>query len=85
MQSVGLVFSDFRGINLVDQIQNLIKTMKQAQQERFGGILGKYGEWNEQAIDAYLPEFRSTAKQVAESGLQYIEICPAWLTDKDCV
>ena len=46
-------------------------------------VPGNFGKWNEQAIAAYLPGFRAAAKLVAESGLQYTEVRPAWLTNTD--
>lgn len=92
MRAVDLVYSNLGGSDLADQIQSVIKAMKRTQTKRFVYISslgahhevpGRYGEWNEQAIAAYLPGFRSAAKQVAESGLDYTEIRPAWLTDNN--
>lgn len=93
MQSVDIVYSNLGGVNLDTQIKGVIDAMKQTKKlERFiyisslgahHEVSGKFGEWNEQAIKAYLPGFRKAAKLVAESGLKYTEIRPAWLTDND--
>ncbi|WPC17264.1 NAD(P)H-binding protein [Pediococcus inopinatus] len=92
MQEAEIIYSNLGGVDLADQIQSVLNAMKRAQKERFvyisslgahHEVSGKYGEWNEQAIGAYLPGFRKAAQLVSESGLKYTEIRPAWLTDKD--
>ncbi|AHA04352.1 NAD(P)H-binding protein [Pediococcus pentosaceus] len=92
MKSVDIVYSNLGGTNLADQIQSVIEAMHESKQERLVYISslgahhevpGKYGEWNEQAIGAYLPGFRKAAELVSASGLKYTEIRPAWLTDND--
>lgn len=92
MADVDLVYSNLGGINLAEQIQSVLDAMKNANKQRFVYISslgahhevpGNFGKWNEQAIAAYLPGFRAAAKLVAESGLQYTEVRPAWLTNTD--
>lgn len=92
MQNATIIYSNVGGVDLDDQIQSVIKAMQQTDKNRFVYISslgahhevpGKYGEWNEQAIAAYLPGFRKSAKLVSNSGMKYTEIRPAWLTDND--
>ncbi|UIF28995.1 NAD(P)H-binding protein [Levilactobacillus brevis] len=92
MTGTDLVYSNLGGPDLADQTQSVLTAMKQTNTQRFVYISalgahhevpGKFGEWNEQAIAAFLPGFRKTAQLVADSGLTYTEIRPAWLTDND--
>lgn len=92
MAGADLVYSNLGGPDLADQTQSVLAAMKQTGTKRFVYISalgahhevpGKFGEWNEQAIAAFLPGFRKTAQLVADSGLTYTEIRPAWLTDND--
>jgi len=92
MEPANIVYSNLGGIDLASQIENVISAMKQTGKKKLVYISslgahhevpGKYGEWNEQAINAYLPGFRAAAKLVEESGLEYTEIRPAWLTNND--
>lgn len=91
LANVDVVYSNLGGINLDDQMRSVLLAMKQAKQTRLiyisslgahHEVAGKFGQWNEQAIKDYLPGFRKTAELVANSGLTYTEIRPAWLTNQ---
>jgi len=91
LAEVDVVYSNLGGINLDDQMRSVLLAMKQTKQTRLIYISslgahhevgGKFGQWNEQAIKDYLPGFRKTAELVANSGLNYTEIRPAWLTNQ---
>lgn len=92
MSGIDVVYSNLGGVDLAEQTQHVLAAMKQAGVNRFiyisslgthDEVPGKYGEWNEQMIGAYLPGFREASKAVMTSGVQYTEIRPAWLTDND--
>lgn len=92
MKNVDVVYSNLGGTDLDEQINQVLSSMKKLNIKRFiyisslgahHEVPGKYGEWNEQAIKDYLPGFRKSADLVEESGLEYTEIRPAWLTNKD--
>lgn len=92
MQDADIVYSNLGGPDLAEQSQSVLTAMKQTGKQRFVYISalgahhevpGKFGEWNEQAIAAFLPGFRKTAQLVADAGITYTEIRPAWLTDND--
>lgn len=91
MQDVDLVYSNVGGTDLGQQTQSILTAMHEAKQTRLifisalgahHEVPGKFGEWNEQAIAAYLPGFRESAKLLAESDIVYTELRPAWLTDQ---
>lgn len=46
-------------------------------------IPGKFGEWTEKEIGAYLPPYRAAADRIEASKLDYIIIRPAFLSDYD--
>lgn len=92
MTSADLIYSNLGGIDLAEQIKSVIRAMQQTEKQRLiyisslgahHEVPGNYGEWNEQAIRDYLPGFRAAAQLVATSGLDYTEVRPAWLTNKD--
>lgn len=92
MADVDVVYSNLGGINLADQMRSVLLAMKQANQQRLiyisslgahHEVPGKFGQWNEQAIKDYLPGFRKAAELVANSGLTYTEVRPAWLTNQN--
>ncbi|MCI1553460.1 MAG: NAD(P)H-binding protein [Levilactobacillus sp.] len=92
MAGVDLVYSNLGGADLDAQTQSVVDAMHQTHQTRLiyisslgahHEVPGKFGEWNERMIGAYLPAFRKTSDLVEKSGLTYTEIRPAWLTDND--
>ncbi|TWI33899.1 SDR family oxidoreductase [Paracoccus sulfuroxidans] len=46
-------------------------------------VPGKFGEWNNREIGAYIPPYRKAANLIEASGLDYAVLRPAWLTDND--
>lgn len=46
-------------------------------------VPGKFGEWNNREIGAYFPPYRKAADLIEASGLDYVVLRPAWLTDAD--
>lgn len=92
MAHAEVIYSNLGGTDLADQMQSVLAAMAQTGKRRLVYISslgaqhevpGKFGAWNEQTISAYLPGFRKTAEMVANSGLIYTEIRPAYLTNKD--
>lgn len=92
MKNVDIVYSNLGGVDLDEQINQVLSCMKKLNIKRFiyisslgahHEVPGKYGEWNEGAIKDYLPGFRRSADLVEKSGLEYTEIRPAWLTNND--
>jgi len=92
MADADIVYSNLGGPDLAEQTQSVLTAMHQTGKQRLVYISalgahhevpGKFGDWNEQAIAAFLPGFRKTAQLVADSGVTYTEIRPAWLTDHD--
>lgn len=90
MKDVDIVYSNVGGTDLADQTQSILKAMDQTGKKRLlfisalgarHEVPGKYGEWNEQAISAFLPGFRASAKLLDDSDIDFTEIRPAWLTD----
>jgi uncharacterized protein YbjT (DUF2867 family) len=92
MADADVVYSNLGGPDLADQTQSVLAAMAQTGKYRLiyisslgahHEVPGKFGEWNEQMIGAYLPAFRRTSDLVEKSGVTYTEIRPAWLTDND--
>ncbi|WP_300559590.1 NAD(P)H-binding protein [Companilactobacillus sp.] len=90
MSDVDIVYSNVGGTDLEKQIASIIKAMDQTGKKRLlfisalgarHEVPGKFGEWNEQAISAFLPGFRASAKLLDDSDIDFTEIRPAWLTD----
>ncbi|MFC6274046.1 NAD(P)H-binding protein [Levilactobacillus tangyuanensis] len=90
MADADVIYSNLGGSDLDVQTQSVVDAMKQTGKQRLiyisslgahNEVPGKFGEWNEEMIGAYLPAFRQTSKLVAASGLTYTEVRPAWLTD----
>ncbi|AJO75230.1 NAD(P)H-binding protein [Lactiplantibacillus plantarum] len=91
MQNVDIVYSNVGGTDLGQQTQSILTAMHEAKQTRLifisalgarHEVPGKFGNWNEQAIAAFLPGFREAAKLLNDSDLIYTELRPAWLTDQ---
>lgn len=92
MQGVDIVYSNAGGIDLSDQTAHILTAMQQANLNRLiyisalgahHEVAGEFGQWNEQAISAYLPGFRRSAELVAQSAIDYTEVRPSWLTNAD--
>jgi uncharacterized protein YbjT (DUF2867 family) len=90
MAGVDLVYSNAGGTDLGAQTEHILAAMQQAGLKRLLFISalgahhevgGKFGQWNEQAIHAFLPGFREAAALLENSQLDYTEIRPSWLTD----
>ncbi|RRK09946.1 NAD-dependent dehydratase [Lactiplantibacillus garii] len=91
MASADLVYSNVGGTDLGAQTKGILTAMHQTAQHRLlfisalgahHEVPGKFGEWNEQAIAAFLPGFREAARLLTASDVDYTEIRPAWLTDQ---
>lgn len=91
MESADIIYSNVGGTDLGAQTKSILAAMEQTDKKRLifisalgahHEVAGKFGEWNERAISAFLPGFRESAKLLEESNLYYTEIRPAWLTDK---
>lgn len=92
MENVDIVYSNVGGTDLAEQTKSLLKAMKKANKKRlifisslgaYHEVPGKFGEWNEQAIAAFLPGFRESAKLIESSDTDYTMIRPAWMSNKD--
>lgn len=90
MAPADIIYSNVGGTDLGAQTKSILAAMEQANKKRLlfisalgahHEVSGKFGEWNEQAIAAFLPGFRESAKLLEQSELDYTEIRPAWLTD----
>lgn len=93
MAGVNIVYSNLGGTDLAIYTKAIVSAMNTASVTRLvfysalgalHEVPGKFGEWNEQAIAAYLPGFRESAKILtAHNEINATQIRPAWLTDKD--
>lgn len=93
MADVDVVYSNLGGVQLATFTQAIITAMAATGRTRLifysalgalHEVPGKFGQWNEQAIKAYLPGFRESAKLLAaHSEINATQLRPAWLTDKD--
>lgn len=92
MKPADIIYSNVGGTDLADQTESILAAMKQTNKQRLifisalgahREVPGKFGEWNEQAIAAFLPGFRKSAQLLINSGVIYTEIRPSWLTNND--
>ncbi|MCI1901574.1 MAG: NAD(P)H-binding protein [Bifidobacteriaceae bacterium] len=93
MVGVDIVYSNLGGTDLATYTKAIVAAMNTAKVPRLifysalgalHEVPGKFGEWNEQAIAAYLPGFRESAKILtAHHEINTTQIRPAWLTDHD--
>lgn len=92
MEPADIVYSNVGGPDLAKQAQSILDAMDQTGKKRLifisalgahHEVAGKFGEWNEQAIAAFLPGFRESAKLLENSTVVDTEIRPSWLTNKD--
>lgn len=90
--NIDLVYSNVGGVDLADQTASIIKSMNDSKVKRLifisasgahHEVPGNFGEWNEQAISAYLPGFRESFELLDKSDIDYTMVRPAWLTDYD--
>lgn len=93
MQGVDVVYSNIGGVQLGEATQAILAGMQATGRQRLvfysalgaeHEVSGRFGEWNEQAIAAFLPGFRAAAKLIEETAaIVTTQIRPAWLTDND--
>jgi uncharacterized protein YbjT (DUF2867 family) len=93
MVDVDIVYSNLGGDDLAKSTAAVLSAMKQTGRKRLlfysalgalHEVPGKFGEWNELAIVAYLPGFRDSAKLIAaHPEINTTQLRPAWLTDND--
>lgn len=92
MEPADIIYSNVGGTDLADQTASILAAMKQTDKQRLifisalgarHEVTGKFGEWNEQAIAAFLPGFRKSAQLLDDSDVIYTEIRPSWLTNNE--
>jgi len=92
MSKADIIYSNVGGTDLAKQTQSILVAMDQIGKKRLiflsalgahHEVPGKFGEWNEQAIAAFLPGFRESAKLLNNSDVVSTEIRPSWLTNKN--
>ncbi|WP_125709640.1 NAD(P)H-binding protein [Lacticaseibacillus porcinae] len=93
MADSDVVYSNLGGIDLAKSTQAVLNAMQQTHRTRLifysalGAIHevpGKFGEWNEQAIAAYLPGFRESDHLIKQfPDINTTQLRPAWLTDHE--
>lgn len=92
MEPADIIYSNVGGTDLADQTASILAAMKQADKQRLifisalgarHEVTGKFGEWNEQAIAAFLQGFRKSAQLLDDSDVIYTEIRPSWLTNNE--
>lgn len=93
MADVDIVYSNLGGADLAKSAAAVLSAMDQTGRKRLifysalgalHEVPGKFGEWNELAIAAYLPGFRDSAALIAaHPEINTTQLRPAWLTDND--
>jgi uncharacterized protein YbjT (DUF2867 family) len=92
MDEQDVVYANLTGDDIDRQAENIVKAMDAGGVKRliFVASLGiydevpdKFGAWNSRQIGACLPPFRRAADAIEASGLDYIILRPAWVTDND--
>lgn len=91
MQGIDIVYSNLGGTNLAEMARAAVTAMQQSGVSRLifysalgalHEVPGKFGEWNEGAISAYLPGFRESDEILrTTTTINTTQIRPAWLTD----
>ncbi|MHC9532952.1 NAD(P)H-binding protein [Dellaglioa sp. BT-FLS60] len=90
MDNVDIIYSNVGGTDLAETTKSILAAMKAAGKQRlifynalgaYHEVPGKFGEWNEQAIGAYLPGFRASATLIDAAPIEATQVRPAWLTD----
>ena len=92
MTGIDIVYSNLGGVDLAQSTKAVIAAMNQAGVKRLifysalgalHEVPGKFGDWNEHAIAAYLPGFRESATLLtAHPEINTTQLRPAWLTDQ---
>jgi len=94
MTNVDVVYSNVGGPDLATSTAVILQAMTATKRTRLifysalgalHEVPGKFGEWNEQAISAFLPGFRKSNQliQAASPAINTTQLRPAWLTDHD--
>ncbi|GAA3623317.1 NAD(P)H-binding protein [Secundilactobacillus similis] len=93
MTDIDIIYSNLGGTALATYTKALIAAMTAAKVSRLifysalgalHEVPGKFGEWNEQAIGAYLPGFRESDRILNDHNeINTTQIRPAWLTNQD--
>lgn len=91
MHDVDVVYSNLGGVDLAKSTQTVLDAMQQTGRTRLifysalgamHEVPGKFGEWNEQAIAAFLPGFRKSDELIIQHpDINTTQLRPAWLTD----
>ena len=91
MRGQNVVYANLAG-NMDAQAASIITAMQEEGVKKlifctslgiYDEVPGKFGEWNRRKIGAYLPPYRKAADLIEASGLDYVVLRPAWLTDAD--
>lgn len=92
MKPADIIYSNVGGVDLAKQTRSVLEVMTKLHKNRLilmsalgarHEVKGKFGEWNEEAIAAYLPGFRESASLLDQSDIDFTELRPSWLTDQD--
>lgn len=91
MASQDVVYANLAG-EVGEQAKQIVATMHKTRVERlvfvnslgiYDEVPGKFGEWNNREIGAYLGPYREAADIIEASGLNYTILRAAWLQDED--
>lgn len=86
-----VVYANLAG-EVGEQAKQIVAAMRKAGVERlifvnslgiYDEVPGKFGEWNNREIGAYLGPYREAADVIEASGLNYTILRAAWLQDED--
>lgn len=86
-----VVYANLAG-EVGEQAKHIVAAMRKAGVERlifvnslgiYDEVPGKFGEWNNREIGAYLGPYREAADVIEASGLNYTILRAAWLQDGD--
>lgn len=91
MANQNVVYANLSG-DLGVQADQIIESMAAADVHRlifvtalgiYDEVPGRFGEWNNRQIGAYLDPYRAAADTIEASQTDYTILRPAWLTDTD--
>ena len=91
MKGQDVVYANLAG-NVDAQAASIITAMQEGGVKKlifctslgiYDEVPGKFGDWNRRKIGPYLPPYRKAADMIEASGLDYVVLRPAWLTDAD--
>lgn len=91
MAGQDVVYANLAG-EVGEQAKHIVAAMKKTGVERlifvnslgiYDEVPGKFGEWNNREIGAYLGPYREAADIIEASGLNYTILRAAWLQDED--